>query len=396
MSCWQTASLVDQTRTIAGLVFMLPALTVAALVYTRRCGPRVYRQTGLRPWRQFVEQITLGVRLAVPPPWYYGFEFYRPAHRLRAAEYLYAFELKRAVYRDIRQLWSRQQTLDALSDKALFSIYCQQRKLAVVPVAAIAAHGQVTMADGESLLPRTDLFFKPRKGAGGRGAARWYYAGDGIYRATDSTALTAKTLQHELEKRSLNESYIVRPLVSNHVAFGEINAGALSTVRVMTCWTESGAIVVTHAVLRMASIVGSPVDNFHKGGIAAPVDLATGVAGQATDIGWLADSAWHTHHPASGAAIAGFELPFWHETLALARAAHAAFDDQILVGWDIAILEDGPYLVEGNKGPDLDIIQRLHREPAGNSQIGRSLAYYLRCSKQAGSHTTAKSATWGK
>ncbi len=380
---WQTSDFIDRTRIVAGLFFLLPALLITAGVYTWRCGQRVYRQTGIRAWRQFLGQIDAGLRFAVPPPWYYMFEFYFPTHRMRASEYLYFFELKRAVYHELRRRWSQQTTLDALSDKALFSRHCARHGLAVVPVVAVAEKGYVTMENGGDTLPNHDLFFKPRKGAGGRDASCWYYAGAGFFQSADAKQLTATQLLDNLRALSRESDFIVRPLVTNHPALSELNAGALSTVRVMTCRTESGAVVCTHALLRMASTKGSPVDNFHKGGLAAAIELDNGVLGEATDIGWSAGSAWHTHHPVSGAAIVGFRLPLWEETLALARQAHDAFDDQILVGWDIAILADRPALVEGNKGPDLDIIQRVYREPVGNGQIGRSLAYYLSCPNYA-------------
>ena len=41
-------------------------------------------------------------------------------------------------------------------------------------------------------------------------------------------------------------------------------------------------------------------------------------------------------------------------------------------------MEAGPELVEGNGAPDLDIIQRTHREPIGNARLGELLAFHLR------------------
>jgi hypothetical protein len=123
------------------------------------------------------------------------------------------------------------------------------------------------------------------------------------------------------------------------------------------------------------------VDNFHAGGILAKVDLRTGVLGRATD-GAMAlgpGTGWCERHPQTGGQILGRRLPFWPEVLDLARRAHAtAFSDHVLIGWDIAILDDGPRLVEGNKGPDLDLVQRSHGEPLGNARFGQLLAYNLR------------------
>ncbi len=66
----------------------------------------------------------------------------------------------------------------------------------------------------------------------------------------------------------------------------------------------------------------------------------------------------------------------WSQVLDRARQVHAVFPKQIFVGWDIAVLETGPQLIEGNKG--LDIIQRTGGEPIGTSRFGTLLAYHLR------------------
>jgi hypothetical protein len=132
------------------------------------------------------------------------------------------------------------------------------------------------------------------------------------------------------------------------------------------------------------------VDNFHAGGLAARVDLASGVLGRATDLGVLPTAGWRETHPNSGARITGRRLPLWAETLALVERAHAAFSDRILIGWDVGILADGPELVEGNGAPDLDIIQRTHREPVGNARLGELLAFHLR-SVAAGRETAQRS-----
>ena len=70
-------------------------------------------------------------------------------------------------------------------------------------------------------------------------------------------------------------------------------------------------------------------------------------------------------------------LPLWAETRALAERAHAAFDDRHIVGWDMAILSDGPAIVEANGGPDTDMHQRVSREPLGNQQFGELMAFHL-------------------
>ncbi|MGB7755599.1 MAG: sugar-transfer associated ATP-grasp domain-containing protein [Salinisphaera sp.] len=373
--CWREDGVAGGAVLVAGAVFMLPVLVATATIYTSRCGGRVRKETRKSLPRQWAEQITLGVRLAVPPPWYYIFELYRPTHYRRAAEYLYRSETKSGIYDMLRRQRGCHASTEGLRDKALFGIRCREHGLPVVDTLATARDGVI---EGIDALPDADLFFKPIKGAGGRGASRWIFIGDDRYQASDGQTVTREALQAHLCELSKEERYLVRRYVVAEPSLGDLTPGALSTVRVVTCIDQDGVPEATHAVFRMASSRDVVVDNFHAGGVAASVDLATGELGMATDLGLRADSRWWSTHPTTGAPILGRRLPYWDEVLALATCAHRAFGDQVAIGWDIAILDNGPCLIEGNKSPDLDIIQRTSRTPAGNSRLGDLLALHLK------------------
>jgi hypothetical protein len=171
--------------------------------------------------------------------------------------------------------------------------------------------------------------------------------------------------------------YVVRRSVTNHPDLADLSPGALSTVRVLSCLDENGAPEILYAVLRMASRTGGVVDNFHAGGIASRVDVHSGELSHATDMGLSDDSRWWDAHPETGARIDGRKLPIWDGVLDVARKAHLAFPDQVVIGWDVATLPDGPALVEGNKSPDLDIIQRTHEGPIGNSRLAELLLFHI-------------------
>jgi glutathione synthase/RimK-type ligase-like ATP-grasp enzyme len=108
------------------------------------------------------------------------------------------------------------------------------------------------------------------------------------------------------------------------------------------------------------------------------VDIATGRLGRASDLGMDASLGWFSAHPDTGAIIEGRVLPSWEEAKRLAIKAHRAFADRTVVGWDIAILDDGPILIEGNGNPDLDIIQRFMRVGLRGHRFGQLVAYHLR------------------
>jgi hypothetical protein len=46
--------------------------------------------------------------------------------------------------------------------------------------------------------------------------------------------------------------------------------------------------------------------------------------------------------------IIGFQIPFWPETLKLAKDAARLHPQNRSIGWDIVVTPDGPGLIEGN------------------------------------------------
>ena len=362
-----------------GFAFWFPAVLLLVARGTINCGARVKQSTGLSLTQQVLQQLRLALRYAVAPPWYYMFELHDEGRRRRALEYLYRFETKAGLYDLLRHYLSSAETSNALSDKAEFALRCRRHAVSAISALATVDASGITRFDGgpEGELPRRDLFLKPVRGAGGRGAERWLWRGDGTWQDPDGASLDEPGLSSYLRELGAKMPYVVRAFVRNHPEVAELSPGALSTVRVVTCLDQAGRAEVTHAVLRMARDESVIVDNFHAGGLASPVNIATGVLGQASDMGLRSDSSWHDVHPATHARITGRRLPMWPEVVDLVCRAHQAFGDQCAIGWDVAILDDGPSLVEGNKSPDLDIIQRIYREPLGNSRFGELFLHHV-------------------
>jgi hypothetical protein len=355
---------------------------LAALSYTWRLGRRVAAISGKSPMAQFREQIGLMNRHRLIPKNYYMFELWRPELAARAGEFLQRGETKGAAYKILRRDAVGGNDLEQrLSDKLTFHNRCRQLGLSTVPIHFATSHGTPAEVAGNGpFLPPQDLFIKPRKGCGGSGASRWLYEA-GLrpgYRGGDGVRRSEAELRAEILRRAQARDLIVQPRLVNHPELADLNCGALATVRVVTCRDENGRFEVTNAAFRMPRSERSVVDNFHAGGIAAAVEIGSGALGEATDMGLSPRSAWFSHHPTSGAAIAGRILPHWRAVCELALRAHAAFDNFTVIGWDIAILADGPCIIEANGAPDLDIIQRTTRRPLGNGRLGILMSHHLK------------------
>lgn len=375
---WRQHGFIGRVLTCVGFVAGIPVVLGMVVGLTAIHGSRVRRSEGKGAFRQAGEQVALWLTKGVLPPSYYVFELYRGDTRFAALEYLYRHETKSGIYTILRETFSSAETTEALRSKAGFALRCKEHGVAAVPALFVIHQGRLTRfdTDGPGLPPR-DLFLKPLSGSGGRDASAWRYLGDGSYRNADAGVLSEAQLIDHLEELSQREPFVGRLCVSNHPETADLSPGALSSVRVVSCLDENDRPEVTHAVLRMARTREVVVDNFHAGGIAARVDLSTGTLGAATDLGMSRDAGWWKTHPLTGAQILGRRIPMWNEVVDLALQAHALFPDQVIVGWDIAVVENGPQLIEGNKSPDLDIIQRTGRAPIGNSRLGVLLAHHL-------------------
>jgi hypothetical protein len=104
--------------------------------------------------------------------------------------------------------------------------------------------------------------------------------------------------------------------------------------------------------------------------LGAAVDLESGALGMMTgdkaDM-WLD---WSEDHPITRARVLGRVVPCWNEIRSIALAAHSACRDRALVGWDIAVGEEGAVLLEGNSYPDVDFLQRSHQCAIADSPLG--------------------------
>ena len=65
-------------------------------------------------------------------------------------------------------------------------------------------------------------------------------------------------------------------------------------------------------------------------------------------------------HPDSGVIFDGYTVPLYHEALQLCLKAHSYFYGIHSIGWDIAISENGPVIIEGNDNWGIAMFQILY------------------------------------
>lgn len=184
------------------------------------------------------------------------------------------------------------------------------------------------------------VFVKPEEGSYGIGAG--ILVDDG-------------TLQYEELYRDYQKSRVLMEEVVNQChEMAEFNDTSVNTLRVVTFLRTDGSVKITAAALRLGR-KGYAVDNFHFHGIAALIDVETGIV---KTTGIDRDFARYVVHPDSGKPIVGFKIPSWEKIVETVTEAAHVVPEIRYTGWDIAIGADGHVIViEGNKSADHDVTQ---------------------------------------
>lgn len=370
----------SQYFVITMLCFDWPAVfLVMAVLYTLRIGPAVARATGKSVPRQLGEQLWLAVRHSIAPDSYYVFELFRPERLRNAADYLQRYELKGgfnnlAHYHSVRM--AGRNSSWTLKDKEAFHRACAPEGVATPAVlAAMEPDGSFRMVGERAFgLPRAEIFVKPAQGKGGRGCERWQFV-DGAYLGPGGARRDAQALLAHLRAMALRRGrMLVQECLHNHPRLMDLG-GNLMSLRITTCRNERGLAEVTNAVLKMSLVPGSSVDNFHQGGAGCRVDIATGEVGPAFDSWRKNPCVRHATHPATGARIAGRILPCWPETVAMVAKCANLFPDRTMIGFDVAITDRGPVIIEANVQQSAENVQRTHELPVGQQRLGVLLGW---------------------
>ena len=250
-----------------------------------------------------------------------------------------------------------------MDDKIAFADRCRRHGLPHPELRAVCRNGEVEVRG----MPATDsVFVKPAHGTGGFGAAIVDVRG----------ADTPEELKTLLEREAgTGVDWLAQDRLRNHPTVEEFALSALSTMRIVTIRDEHGAAETVAAALKIAVVAGAIVDNAAADGFRIAIDLETGRLGRGAA---KAGSRQEGANPVNGVVFEGRRLPYVAEAVALARRAHdVAFADYVYAGWDVAILEDGPILIEGNAKATMTSAQRPNLMAMAPERFQSLIAFHL-------------------
>ncbi len=156
-----------------------------------------------------------------------------------------------------------------------------------------------------------------------------------------------------------NKLDLLEEIIKQHKLLNKINSSSVNTIRIVSIYNKK--VFYVGACFRIGN--KKFVDNFESGGMTAKVDVESGIV-----LSPAIDKAGNVYysHPVTKTKIEGFKIPYYKEALDLIADMAKLVPTIRYVGWDIAITESGPVLVEANPLPGSQITQMPY--PGGKKE----------------------------
>ena len=302
----------------------------------------------------------LALRHSIPPLEYALYRFDDPERRKDMHQYVY--------WNDLPALAALNKALGAdnrdVQDKDRFAQICAANGFPHVPTLAVFVGGKQTYPATPFIPDSPVLWTKALRLKGGAGGAKWLKDGE-FYSNAQGMRIRADQLAAEFRQCDC----LVQPFIENHPVIARVTNGALASLRIVTGMNERGGAEF------VASLIALPqgARNSSVGGILCSIDPENGLIRKVA----LLSGEPVVNHPDTGMSIPGLELPFWQESVHLVCSAHAlAFPRFAFLGWDIALTQDGPLLLETNSGWGALFHQMLDG-PLGHTAFSRLVGRHV-------------------
>ena len=183
------------------------------------------------------------------------------------------------------------------------------------------------------------VIIKPSRQSEGHGV-QMFSAKNGV---TDLNGKTVAQLFKEYKK-----DFLVQDWVRQHEGMAALNPTSVNTMRILS-YRSGMEVLIIYSVVRIGRN-GSVVDNQCAGGISTTIDKE-GRLGKEAFGGFSTDNIDKTD---TGIVLEGYQLPSYDKAIEMVKRLHLKLPFFNLVGWDVAIQEDGePVLIEFNTNPGL-------------------------------------------
>lgn len=225
---------------------------------------------------------------------------------------------------------------------------------------ASPSHLVIASADElKAFLRRPDhypMFGKPIEGLqsiGSIGLAHYDFGTDRL-KTIGGESITVEDYASDV-LNNFSHGYMFQKFLSPHPAIREVCGNRLATARIVTL-ARDGEPSVFRACWKIPSGPNMADNYWRPGNLLAQIDVATGKVVRVTS-GTGLELAYHSEHPDTKAPLIGMAIPRWDELKQTAIEAARLLRHMPLIGFDMAMSETGPVVVEMNHNPDFFLNQ---------------------------------------
>lgn len=163
-----------------------------------------------------------------------------------------------------------------------------------------------------------------------------------------------ENLLNDLYSRCRKEKLIIEEKVVQCDEISSFSLKSVNTFRIVTIVDKNGKPHIAGAVLRIGK-GNSALDNFSSGGMAAQIDIKTGIVYTPAS---CEDGSEYIIHPDTNKQIIGYKIEDWGKYKDFALELALKFPTMRFVGWDIIKDNNGDYcVIEGNANAGFTIME---------------------------------------
>ena len=224
-------------------------------------------------------------------------------------------------------------------------------------MACIRSADDIERAMDKLLTDKGAFFCKPLDGECGAGVFRLIISDGNV--ELNGARKSKEDAKQELKARFSQNAYLVQTMVVQHPEVSGIYDKAVNTLRILTVFDKDARKAVPVAGEIRFGANGSVADNLAAGGVAVGVDLQTGELSE-YGICKKGGSKRTLCHPDTLVPFAEVKLPFVQDAVDQTEKLHEKLSSIRIIGWDIAITEEGPVFIEGNDNPEISGLQTVN------------------------------------
>jgi len=283
------------------------------------------------------------------------FYYFKYLYRKSIANYKDYLSTKEGALIQNNSKFHKDELLSIISNKLSFSLYCKKNNL---PFSELISYNldsnYIYNGNHFKVISEVDLFNFFNHVFQQSNLQYLFIKPLNLYGGAGCFKLSKENLKADISNCSdaiIGKGYIHEKVIEQHTEINKIHSKSVNSIRLFSYIDTHKKINIIVAYMRFG-IGDSVVDNVSSGGIQVGINLENGTFNEVGYQDMEFGGNDYLAHPDSGFIFKGFKIPYFKEVIALTHKASDLLPNRI-VGWDIAITNNGPIIIEANEYPSI-------------------------------------------